>query len=647
MSLKIAGLTIIALGIGLAVFLQFQITANQAKALTHVDQWYFSGGYQPYFTESSCQGGAVMTSGYHGGPNAESFISAIRAAESTALNGYGAGCGPYGMDGLGARYIVRRIIGQGVGNDNRYIPIQPNEWADFETRVRGATLSTEVRYYSWDGCVDTVSRYWDEDILQFHLNGGTYPTCSDVYEATIFKVGGNVVFIIDNDCINPIGDWNGIPSQNFNLTPTISGSPAASEGGGAVNLSPIVNNSGSTTSASAQWQVNSFRIPPGQAIPGGGDSSSNPQAHYGNGASSIASGNQQFSRNSSPLTISPQTLGDFPVGTRVCYALSVQPLAHDDARWRHSTPFCVTISKSPKVHVTSGDLWVGRGAVSSIRTSLTVQGASGGGNVYYGSLSEYAIASSGLVAGMASGSGYANGATTGDLCLLSVLTFTNTTNSACNSNTIGGYVLPASSPAIATKFPVSDSTPRISGATNLSNLSSKTIYTANSGAVINLSSSTDVPKGKWVVINAPLADVVISSNIQYTSAALVQVSEIPQVVIIARNIIIADSVTNIDAWLIATGTGSEGRINTCGAGGVNEATVVTASNCGAQLTVNGPVIANHLLLRRTAGAGPSTAAGDPAEVFNLRPDAYFWATSYTSGAGRLPTVSTRELPPRF
>ncbi len=644
---KIAALTIIAAGIALAVFFQFQINANQAKALTHVDQWYFSGGYQPYYLEpANCQAGSVMSSGYHGGANVQNFINAIRSAEATALNGYGAGCGSGGMDGLGARYIVRRIIGQGVGVDNRYVPIQPGEWADFEARVRNATLSTETRYYSWDGCIDTASRYWQEDFLQFQLIGGRYPSCSDVYEATIFRVGGNVVFIVDNDCINPIGDWGAIPREDFTLTPTITGSPTASEGGGTVNLTPSVNNSGTTTSGNAQWQINTFQVPPGQAVPGGGDNGNNPQVYYGHGATAIASGNRQFSRGVVPLTINPQVLGDYPVGTRVCYALSVQPLAHNDSRWRHSTPFCVTISKKPKVQVLGGDLWVGRGTSSTIKTSVTVR-PQGGTNTYYGSWGEYALVPSGLVTAMASGSGYAGGAATGDLCSLSLLTFTNTAATTCATNTIGKYVVASSSPAIGTRFPVSTSTPRLNGAANIANLASRTIYTANTGTNVSLSSSSPVGKGKWVVINAPNSTVTITSNINYTSESLAQSSDIPQIVIIAQNIIVADSVTNIDAWLIATGTGAEGRINTCGAGGVNESTVLTANNCGARLTVNGPVLANHLLLRRTAGAGPAAQAGEPAEVFNLRPDAYLWATYYTSGAGRLPTVSTKELPPRF
>ena len=63
--------------------------------------------------------------------------------------------------------------------------------------------------------------------------------------------------------------------------------------------------------------------------------------------------------------------------------------------------------------------------------------------------------------------------------------------------------------------------------------------------------------------------------------------------------------------------------------------------------MNGPVITDRLLLYRTAGAGTGAAAGDPAEVFNLRPDAYLWATALQNETARVKTVEFKELPPRY
>ena len=92
-------------------------------------------------------------------------------------------------------------------------------------------------------------------------------------------------------------------------------------------------------------------------------------------------------------------------------------------------------------------------------------------------------------------------------------------------------------------------------------------------------------------------------------------------------------------------TGTSGSITTCNQ--VANATALRSTNCTNPLTINGPVAARTLNLWRTAGSGSGAASGDPAEVINLRPDAFLWATSYSADAGRVPTVSTKELPPRF
>ena len=171
-----------------------------------------------------------------------------------------------------------------------------------------------------------------------------------------------------------------------------------------------------------------------------------------------------------------------------------------------------------------------------------------------------------------------------------------------------------------------------------------TIYPGS--GTINLSASEDMPAGKWVVINAPNATVRITSSLHYTSAALTSVQSIPQLIIIAQNIVIQDNVDTVDAWLLAKGTGANGTLTTCDAS-ITEPTQLTASVCSTKLTINGPVIANHVNLYRTAGSGTGTASGDPAEVFNLRPDAYMWASNFSGLESKARTVYQTELPPRF
>jgi hypothetical protein len=153
--------------------------------------------------------------------------------------------------------------------------------------------------------------------------------------------------------------------NDYNLIPTISGTPTFTDGDSTgtnqATLSPAVNNSGSSPSdGSSQWRVVHFNSAPGAPIPGGGDSGSAPEQFYGHGAVAIASGTGvTFPRNVTNLSVASQVIGDFPIGSRICYALSVQPLAQNNNNWRHSTPFCVTIAKSPKFQVHGGDIRVG------------------------------------------------------------------------------------------------------------------------------------------------------------------------------------------------------------------------------------------------------------------------------------------------
>jgi hypothetical protein len=155
--------------------------------------------------------------------------------------------------------------------------------------------------------------------------------------------------------------------------------------------------------------------------------------------------------------------------------------------------------------------------------------------------------------------------------------------------------------------------------------------------------NAEVPKGKWLIINASGATVTIKDNIQYTDDVLSTAADIPQVIIIADQINIQGNVGRVDAWLVARGT--HGTINTCS--DVPIGNKLTAGVCSNELLVNGPVISEKLYLYRTGGSGGATTAGVAAEKFNLRPDAYLWATEWMASSGRLQTVYSRELPPRF
>lgn len=279
------------------------------------------------------------------------------------------------------------------------------------------------------------------------------------------------------------------------------------------------------------------------------------------------------------------------------------------------------------------------------------------GNVF-GSWVEYGIFATGTINGTGSGSAFGGtGGMSDQKCTYSSLSFVNAgaapagtglpTTACTNSTVIGGYSSAKNIPNVAANFPNTDA-PVYANDPN-----SQGIYTSNDYGNPTISdpiviSAKTLQRGQWVVINAPNADVTITGNINYTNTELQSISQIPQMIIIAKNIYIAESVTNIDAWLIAKGTSSPGTglIDTCSSAALPLfSSPQTINTCQDRLTVNGPVMAKTLWLRRTAGAGANGT--DPAEVFNLRPDAYLWLYARASTSGRVQIVDIKELPPRF
>lgn len=450
--------------------------------------------------------------------------------------------------------------------------------------------------------------------------------------------------------------WFCYNSINFDLTPTIGGSPAFSSGGSAgsdnASLRPAVNNTGTTSSRNTiQWMLVRFVLAPGLGTPVAGTNTSLPVNYFGNGATRIAGlTGQAFPRGVTQITVPTQPIGDFAVGTRICYALSVQPITRSNSSWRHSTPFCVIIAKSPKAQVRGGDIRVGSNfadqtapARSTIVTSQTRK-TLGGASRTFGSWGEYAISATGRITGIGSGAAFAGpGLENPTNCSYTFLTFANATTTSClaiPTSQHGQFATGRTLPDVVTSYPASASAPVLSGIVSPASLNGTYRVTGD----ITLSAGV-IPRGRSVIINAfdsvanTYRNVTISGNITYTTDSLTNGDQIPQLIIIASNISIQPTVSQVDAWLIARGT-----LNTCA--GVAR-TTITTNSCNTPLTVNGPVMANQLQLWRTAGSNTGVGSGDPAEVFNLRPDAYLWGLSQSSKSGRLQTVYEKELPPRF
>jgi hypothetical protein len=472
----------------------------------------------------------------------------------------------------------------------------------------------------------------------------------------------------------------------YTLNPSISLDRSSAEPGESVQVTPRVDSPNSLDASSGTyWAVSSMTYAAGVAIPttdsigsNGGVAAVNPAIpcqYYAvqkatncvtaqdsngatwNGTGSFAVGSPSVYTGTGKFLLQSQTLAtDYPAGTRVCYALSVYSYNHTTGTsqsWAHSAPTCLVIGKQPKAQVLGGDLKVGNGFAfngnsGTIPLANVDASTSTKSGTTYGSWIEYGIFATGTITGAASASAYNHGLASATNCQASLLSFALDKQSlACNSSSvIGNYSSTAAIPDVAASFPTSGSESTIaSGATfnpATSSLPSGTITAAGDFSISGVGGT--IPAGKWYVINAPNANVTVTGNINYTSGAVTSIAAIPQLVIIAKNITVNATVTNVDAWLVAKGTaqGTGGVLTTC-----EVAPPLSISTCANALTVNGPVMAQTLVLLRTAGSGTGTASGDPAEVFNLRPDAYLWEYNQAASDGHATTVYSQELPPRL
>ena len=334
----------------------------------------------------------------------------------------------------------------------------------------------------------------------------------------------------------------------------------------------------------------------------------------------------------------------YNVGDEVCYFLAVRRFdnAHNfRAAAQDSSNLSRRISKPVCVDIINSD---------PIATA----------NVF-GSWSEYGIYAPSTINLMSSSSGLNGGSTSGTQSSWSKLTFTNqitspATQNDCRTIRYGCYSSARTTlPDPSNTFSYSSAVEQSGSSWNLSTLiKGRNIKPSTGVTTLNLTSnSITLDSGQWLVINAPNSTVNITNDLRYTtSGSLSRADQIPQLIIIAGRINIASNVTQVDAWLIAkNGTTLDGRINTCSTTNTGVDLPITqnlsSSLCDKTLRVNGPVVANMLYLRRTAGSGVKEQSGDPAEVFNLRPDAYIWARAKTEALGSLTTTYMVELPPRY
>lgn len=515
---------------------------------------------------------------------------------------------------------------------------------------------------------DEGSRYWFSQPVGFTYFSDGEITHDRKITIELDVTGISVYYNTDYRCMVNAVDAQGYnygrcPSQKryfdiyvtvpyrYALTPSITvngtDSQFAADSGITVPVrAQVAKSKDSTDSRATDWRVTEFRYSPGTQLSAGemaakSNSGVDPCAAFrSSGRTACNTFQREDSRVFNSDTASRAdnyTVGDYAVGTRVCFVSSVsKPTQSEQPNWSHSKMVCIVVGKSPKVQVHGGDIRVGTpfagqtSKKSIISTSLTIKTGRS-----YGSWSEYGMSATSTVSGAASAAALSGGLQSATLCSRTLLTFTNGGTSDCRANPqIGNFQQNRTIPDLASRYLVTTSTPLLSDAVTLDDVNAG-LYKTNSSITI----SGQVAAGKSVIINAKGHTVTITSDVTYTTEPLTDARSIPQLVIIADTILVNSGVGQVDAWLVASNT-----VNTCA--DVDRA-ALTVNVCNRPLTINGPVMTGKLLLYRTAGSGTGAASGDPAEIINLRPDAYLWAMQQNAGSGRLETTYQRELPPRY
>lgn len=392
--------------------------------------------------------------------------------------------------------------------------------------------------------------------------------------------------------------------ESFSLTPDITSDKTSATPGENIKLDSGVRNTGGFSSQGTQWCIK--RENTATKSCGG----------------SIASGTDNFSVGRKALSsIVAQIPIEAKIGDQVCYVLSVNPSTNGNPdSWAHAK-VCISIGKKPKVQIWGGDLWA-HGFVNTSVSSIASR--------VYGSWSEYAALVNGNNTGFGSGAARYSGTTDNCVVKLTLNNASNASSSCSGTSEITGYNSAKIGDMVANfNF---ENAASLSGSISANSLNGGN-YVASGDIALN--QNLNLSPGKSVVIKVN-GKVIINGNQTYTNNGYNSISDIPQLVIIANEIIINDDVTQVDGWLIAKG----GSIKTCSkeARSINE--------CNKSLTINGPVVADKLYLYRTAGAEPGSL-DEPAEKFNLRADALLWAYNYASTNRPIKTVYNTELPPRL
>lgn len=461
----------------------------------------------------------------------------------------------------------------------------------------------------------------------------------------------------------------------YNLEPRVVTDDRVASGNGSINFRYYVNNeSDGVSSRQTEWSLKRVVVPRNQSVANittnfsnaGGDpyrdSYSCPQImgllNNQGSCTDVTDGQLVYGPGDNDMQLYVGNAGNvviddsWNVGTKVCFILTLNlPTNRATPTDRFSRAACTTIGKRPFVQVHGGDVKVGRYFAGEVADDQVLQRADISTSTVlrndgqtYGSWAEYGVFTPGVVSGFASSSGLQGGSNQSTQQFWSTLTFANVDNEYglfTDANATQGTI-PDVIGALITGKPVERELVG-NAPLDLSGDVDNGIYQKETG---NLEiEASAIAQNKSLIVYVPAGTVLISGDIRYDDGPYTSIKQIPQLVIIAQNIVIDDSVENVDAWLIATGDETDGIINTC-----NRDDPLTVNICDEPLTINGPVMARELLLRRTGSFAPSPGNppnSTPAEIINLPANTYLWSHTEGRSEMRAQTTYTIERPPFF
>lgn len=424
----------------------------------------------------------------------------------------------------------------------------------------------------------------------------------------------------------PYDDINSVLTcaDQYGITPIINIDKTKVDQGGSINTMPSATSSGAP--GTHDWRVSVAVFTPGAPRTFVAPTNDNVCAGFGGTPACTADFSTGRSLFKSPNTRLAEKIysvaSSVPSGSYVCFVTSVkQP--NPTAEWGYSGMACAQVVPPPdtaSVQIWGNDFYAGGYAMGLLRSPR------GNNPNFYGSWTEYGILSTGENTNIASAAGLHPGASSLQSDWSSLTFANNGIPSSCSGARYGCWgpipdttAMVAALKARAGRCDTADKT--IGGMPNVNDVQ----YICTSGTVR------------------------ITGDITYANTPVGAPARLPQVIIIAKDIIISNNVKNVDAWLIATSNAATGgRIATCDLVGdfpAFSSLGLREGTCPNPLTINGPIIAKKLFLYRTTKL---TEADEAAETLNLRADAFLWASAGGGNAGDVAeTVSVRELPPRF